>query len=72
MDELKPLPFSESLSRLRRGEINLFSFAYSILLEQAAKELEIIPGEEFRVAYECALKVNTSHSNFTQNNLNIC
>ena len=49
--------FEDSVRRLRRGEINLFSFTYSLMLEAAAKELEIIPGEEFRTAYEKAMEV---------------
>ena len=55
--ELKPASFSEMMQRLKRGEANMFSVAYSMLLERTARELEIIPGEEFRVAYEEALKV---------------
>lgn len=38
----------------------MFSFMYSILLEKAASELEIIPGEEFRAAYEVAKQINAS------------
>eukprot|EP01041_Mallomonas_annulata_P006255 gene6255-12662_t len=60
IEDLKPPPFGEMVKRLKRGEINLFSFTYTIMLERAAKELEIIPGEEFRVAYETALDVGAT------------
>lgn len=59
-EDLKPIPFSERIKRLRNGEINLFSFTYSMLLEHTAAQLEIMPGEEFRAAYEEAVKIDAT------------
>lgn len=47
---LKPTTLNDSIASWRRGESNLFHALYSWYLYQMAGNLEVTPGEEFRVA----------------------
>lgn len=53
--KLKDLSFSEIVQKLRSGELNLFTLAYSSILRSISNELNITPGSEFKAAYDCAL-----------------
>lgn len=41
----------------KSGQASLFEVLYSWMLERFGSELEVAPGEEFRVAYEEARKL---------------
>ena len=49
---------TDIIRRVSAGETNLFTVVYTAFLSSIAKQLEIMPGEEFRVAYEAATKVS--------------
>jgi pheromone shutdown protein TraB len=57
--KLKDLSYSEIVQKLRSGELNLFTLAYSIILRSISNELNITPGGEFKAAYDCALALPT-------------
>ncbi len=49
----------DDIRRLKSGELNMFSLVYSHLLREIAKDLEVVPGAEFKTAYQAALKHNS-------------
>jgi pheromone shutdown protein TraB len=56
---LKKKPdMKEIIKGLRSGEHNAFSLVYAYVLSDVGNELEVLPGEEFRVAYETGNEVN--------------
>lgn len=55
---IKPTTLNDSIASWRRGESDLFRALYSWYLYQMAGNLEVSPGEEFRVALTEADAVN--------------
>ena len=55
----KDLSYSEIIQKLRSGELDLFTLAYSSILRSISNELNITPGSEFKAAYDCALALPT-------------
>jgi pheromone shutdown protein TraB len=47
--------FTEMLDQLRSKRANAFAVIYSYFLARVASRLTVLPGEEFRIAYEEAL-----------------
>lgn len=56
-EAMKVATLSEALADWRTGNVGLFQALYSWFLGQAATQLEVVPGEEFRVAVEEARKI---------------
>jgi pheromone shutdown protein TraB len=55
---LKPIDFRTLTKSLRNGSANLFSIVYSLSLRTVSKELDVLPGEEFREAADAAKACN--------------
>lgn len=55
---IKPCTLNDALTSWRKGDSNLFQALYSWYLYQAAGSLDVVPGEEFRVALTEADAVN--------------
>ena len=53
----KDLSFSGLLQSLRKKDNNLFSVLYGYFLATVSEKLEVVPGCEFRAAYEEAQRL---------------
>jgi flagellar hook-basal body complex protein FliE len=58
--KLKVPTFSNMLESYKKKEMNLFGLLYAWYLAKVGEKLEVIPGSEFRIAYEEALKCGAS------------
>lgn len=56
--DIKAPSLAEALAEYRAGHVGIFQALYGWFLGQAADQLEVLPGEEFRVAVEEARKIN--------------
>ncbi|GMH36140.1 hypothetical protein BSKO_04008 [Bryopsis sp. KO-2023] len=58
MKDLRIPPMSEVLTNLKQGKTTLFEVLYSWMLSNFGSKLEVMPGEEFRVAFKEAQAID--------------
>lgn len=52
------MTFSEIVQQFRTGHTNMFALLYPLLLDNAAQEMEVFPGEEFKAAHDRFLQLS--------------